>query len=44
MYRKLEMYKFEDVQTEDVQNLEMYNHMLPNVQKKKFVEIYQHGI
>ena len=50
MYRKLEMYKFEDVQTGDVQNLEMYNHVLPDVQaratgcKKKFVETYQYGI
>ena len=35
---KLEIYKFGDVQ-----NLEMYNHVLPNV-KKKFLETYQHAI
>ena len=34
MYRKLEMYKFEDVQTGDVQNLEMYRHVLPDVQPR----------
>ena len=31
---KLEMYKFEDIQTGDVQNLEMYNHVLPDVQPR----------
>ena len=43
--------KFRNVQTENVQNLEMYNHVLPDVQpratectKKKFFETYQNGI
>ena len=50
MYRKQKMYKFRDVQTGDVQNLEMYNHVLPDVQpratectKKEFIETYHHG-
>ena len=34
MYRKLEMYKFEVVQTGDVQNLKIYNHVLPDVQPR----------
>ena len=28
------MYKFGDVQTGDVQNLKMYNHVLPDVQPR----------
>ena len=51
-YTKLEIYKIKDVQTGDVQKLEMYNHsstgcinyIEPDVQKEKFVETYQHGI
>ena len=49
--QKLEMYKFRDVQTENVQNMEIYNHVLSDVQpratectKIMFVETYQHGI
>ena len=30
----MEMYKFGDVQTRDIQNLEMYNHVLPDVQPR----------
>ena len=51
MYKKLKMYKFGDIQTADVQNLEMYNQVLPDVRPratecktKKFIETYQHGI
>ena len=38
---KLEMYKIWKCTTTCYR---MYNHVLPNVQKKKFIETYQHGI